>query len=632
MTSRDFSPVMFILLVVLCAGPGCDRETLLEPPARFWEPASDVPAGSILSIVTSGDGVVLAAAGHAGILRSPDGGRSWAPANNGLGNLPTWCLAADTTGVLFAGVAGTIHRSRDSGESWNKLDIELTGDNYFTCITAAGSDDIFAFGTYDNAYRSTDGGDTWEEMNITPGLRTYTCAAVDNEGNIFAGYRFHGTVLYGQATLLRSTDNGASWQVSSEGIPRSIVYACAVNDTGTVYVATNYGVFYSTTHGDVWIPTERENLSGSPLSLAVSAGGSILFGTADGVFRSTDNGDSWTVANDGLTDRPTTSLLALPGGDICAGSFFGAMHITGDTELPWRRTNTVGLPSDVRVDAAVSTPDGSIVAAVSHASLRGLTLQSVVRGTDGGADWRHITNGIENYIFTTATDGAGRVFLGTSGVVYRLEPGASVWESSKIAATQRRIEVLAVDDDGRIYAGVSRDGIFRSDDGGDTWHATDGAVENTYITDMAVSPGNVLYASTSHGIFKTSDGGDRWHRIATPENGTAVYRIACDTRGDLFVISNSRLYRSGDGGIHWRHLPVRGTVNVSAIAVDGRDRLWVGTRRNGTFRSSDNGETWTSLAAAEPLNQVTGFIIGGNRRIYAGTWWNGLYRSTAPIE
>lgn len=633
MTARDYKLLLLIITCLLLITPGCDRDTLLEPPARFWEPASAIPTGSILSLVSNGNGVIFAAAEGAGILRSRDGGETWEYVNDGLGNLYVRCLAVDDMDDIYAGVGGTIYRSRDDGESWNKLDIDLTSDHYVTCITINHDGDIFTFGTHDEAHRSTDGGATWQKMNMSSYLHSYTCAATDGDGYIFAGYRPDGLVILYSTTLLRSTDNGASWHVCSEGIPASIVYALDVDDAGTIFVATNFGVFYSNSHGDFWIPTSKEKLSGAPFSLAVGSSGSIFFGTSHGVFRSRDGGDSWNTMNDGLTDRCATSLLALPSGDICAGSFFGVIHTANESAMKWQQKNTVGLPPYLRVHAAASLPDGSIIAAIRHRA-RDVFIQSVVRSSDGGESWTHMTDGIDDYdhIFSIAADGNGRTFLGTYGAVFHLHPGATTWKTSDIAGADSPVEVLTVDDNGRVYAGTERDGIFRSDDEGGTWRPAGSGIEDGKITDIAVSPADEIYATTPHGIFRSTDDGESWGRIATPTEGGYIIGIDCNSSGDLFLISEYHLFRSTDNGVHWRKLPIRNGTIVLILAIDPQNQLWVGTARSGVFLSSDNGNSWAALDTGSPFGEVTGLIFSRERYVYAGTRWKGLYRSIAPID
>ncbi|MBP1690365.1 MAG: hypothetical protein H6Q34_938, partial [Deltaproteobacteria bacterium] len=64
----------------------------------------------------------------------------------------------------------------------------------------------------------------------------------------------------------------------------------------------------------------------------------------------------------------------------------------------------------------------------------------------------------------------------------------------------------------RLYAGTSLDGVFRSRDGGTTWHPARTGLGNGVIYALVtdpVTPG-LVYAATNDTVFKSSDGGTSW--------------------------------------------------------------------------------------------------------------------------
>jgi hypothetical protein len=61
-----------------------------------------------------------------------------------------------------------------------------------------------------------------------------------------------------------------------------------------------------------------------------------------------------------------------------------------------------------------------------------------------------------------------------------------------------------------LYAGTDGGGVFKSPDGGDTWHAVSTGLTGRYVTALAVDPATptTLYAGTNRvGVFKSTDGG-----------------------------------------------------------------------------------------------------------------------------
>ena len=123
---------------------------------------------------------------HHGVFRSPDGGRSWRPAGNGLPSTfgfpiavdpadpqTLWVLPlnGDTQGRFPPGAAAAVWRSRDGGETWQECRNGLPQVGcYFTVLRQAMAVDRATptgvyFGTNSGSvFASRDGGDHWHEI------------------------------------------------------------------------------------------------------------------------------------------------------------------------------------------------------------------------------------------------------------------------------------------------------------------------------------------------------------------------------------------------------------------------------------------------------------------------------------
>ena len=123
----------------------------------------------------------------------------------------------------------------------------------------------------------------------------------------------------------------------------------------------------------------------------------------------------------------------------------------------------------------------------------------VFRTDDGGKTWRHM--GLED------TDRIGRVLV---------DP-----------RNPNRVFVAAL---GRLYTPRGQRGVYRTDDGGETWHQVLVGDDVTGFVDLVFEPGNpdVLYAAAwersrrpwnfveggeGSGIYKSTDGGETWRRL-----------------------------------------------------------------------------------------------------------------------
>lgn len=84
-----------------------------------------------------------------------------------------------------------------------------------------------------------------------------------------------------------------------------------------------------------------------------------------------------------------------------------------------------------------------------------------------------------------------------------------------------RIVVIDPSNPERVYAAGDQ-GVFRSDDAGQTWQAVDGGLPTGGVTALALEPRqpHQLYAVTAtNGLYRSDDGGGSWQVLAGTETG-----------------------------------------------------------------------------------------------------------------
>lgn len=164
---------------------------------------------------------------------------------------------------------------------------------------------------------------------------------------------------------------------------------------------------------------------------------------------------------------------------------------------------------------------------------------------------------------------------------------------------------------GRVWCGTSRGGIFRSDDGGETWRSQ-GLVEQRLMSLAASStePDVVWVGTEPSEVWRSEDGGESWARTsaltALPSSGSWAFPprpdthhvrwIACHPRepGRLWVaVEAGALVSTTDGGQSWRDRLPGGPYDTHELAVhpDAPDTLRVAAG-DGYFESFDGGSTW----------------------------------------
>jgi photosystem II stability/assembly factor-like uncharacterized protein len=350
---------------------------------------------------------------------------------------------------------------------------------------------------------------------------------------------------------------------------------------------------------------------------------------------------------------------------ILAGTRKGLFLLRSDD----RRTWTVEEPSleGWEVYHAVQDPrDGSLYAAANN-PVYGATVQ---RSTDNGKTWERAEglglpeeSGLKLEMSWHVEPGRdsepGRVWLGAApGVLFRSddsgenfelvesllnEPTRERWNPGAGGMCTHSIQLDPADEN-RMYIGISAAGVFRSEDGGESWTPKNKGTASDFMPDdpfpevgqcvhkLLLHAGREgrLWQQNHCGVYRTDDHGENWERLENNGLPSAFgFPIALDhTRPDVaFVIPEDkvyspdvgggnrvttdgrlRVYRTEDGGKSWElasnGLPERAWVEVlrEGMASDKGTPagIYFGTKGGSIFVSPDTGGEWIEAASYLP--------------------------------
>ena len=185
-------------------------------------------------------------------------------------------------------------------------------------------------------------------------------------------------------------------------------------------------------------------------------------------------------------------------------------------------------------------------------------------------------------------------------------------------------------DPDRMWVGISAVGVFRTDDGGETWRPRNAGVE---VVDPDLADGEVgscvhglvgdptdpdrLFQQNHRGVFRSTDAGDAWEPIQDglpstfgfpvemhPHDPDVLYTVPLESDEYRTAIDGQpAVFRTTDGGASWTGhaagLPADSWITVlrQALAVDDLDPagVYVGTTGGRVFHSRDEGETWDAI-------------------------------------
>ncbi len=249
--------------------------------------------------------------------------------------------------------------------------------------------------------------------------------------------------------------------------------------------------------------------------------------------------------------------------------------------------------------------------------------QLIQRSDDGGETWEPAGNEF--------------AYEGVPGTHQWYDGTQHPWEFARVW----HLEPSPTDPD-TVYAGVEDAALFRSEDGGKTWEempglrnhesgpswqpGAGGLCLHTILMDPT-DPGRMFIAISAAGVFRTDDGGETWRPAnkglrsegipdPTAEVGHCVHRIAMHPSrpGVLFMQKHWDVMRSDDAGESWRevsgdlpsdfgfpidvHAHEPDTIYVVPIKSDSEHFPPDGKLR--VYRSRMGGDEWEALTKGLP--------------------------------
>jgi photosystem II stability/assembly factor-like uncharacterized protein len=190
----------------------------------------------------------------------------------------------------------------------------------------------------------------------------------------------------------------------------------------------------------------------------------------------------------------------------------------------------------------------------------------------------------------------------------------------------------------RMLIAISTGGVYITEDGGQSWRASNKGVRAQFMPEDqrypeygqcvhkvsrdAANPDR-LFLQNHFGLYRSDDGGASWTDIANgvpsdfgfpivthPNQPNTAYIIPLIADVKRWTTDAAcRVFRTTDGGTSWEPLtcglPQKDayvTVLRDAFTTDGADPagLYFGTRGGEVYASQDDGQTWRILAEHLP--------------------------------
>lgn len=423
-----------------------------------------------------------------------------------------------------------------------------------------------------------------------------------------------------QRGVFRSTDNGESWQLTSDALPPTstttfAVQALAVGTDGSIFASTNGTVVLSSDGGRTW-KSFAQGLEGPDVwVLMKTPGGEIFAGTRDGgVYHLENRSQVWEPANHGLGNQHVMALVADQDGVLFAGTYGAGIFLSDNDGQTWQQISE-HLPDPFVISLAIGTDRTSIFAG---------TLSGVYISRDRGQSWYRSSYGLANWIVAAliVEPDSRSLFAATWGGVFQFDDVGDSWLSVDGNLARWGVRTLALGFDNKtLFAGTRRGGIFRSSDGGQSWASVNqGLIDIDTRALITVPYSQSLLVATSGGIFYSEDGGYSWspanQGLSDQED---VQALARGFKKDVYALTTKGLFLSADRGMTWQQVGQTIPILSETLIVLPDGTILVGGV-GAIARSTDSGMTWQQAATELGTQQVRTLIAATDgQRVLAGT-------------
>lgn len=234
-----------------------------------------------------------------------------------------------------------------------------------------------------------------------------------------------------------------------------------------------------------------------------------------------------------------------------------------------------------------------------------LAVALVVTAPRAAAQWTRVLDVPAADIASVWANG-DTIAAGADSVVYLSRNGGATWKESATVAAGVTIVRDEWVRNGRLYAGTFGQGVFVSNNWGDTWspfnEGLTGGIFNThlFISDLLVHGDSLFAATSGAGVYARDLRSGTWHHFGDvlEQNSASNTNGIAGGGARLLVCSgfNGMVFFRDPGDADWTRSWLDNTGVVVGLA--GLSAVWTGTgwvvgSNSGVFRSTLGQEPWT---------------------------------------
>jgi photosystem II stability/assembly factor-like uncharacterized protein len=441
--------------------------------------------------------------------------------------------------------------------------------------------------------------------------------AINSKGDIYAGvYPYQ----YDYSGLYKSTDNGDSWFKIETQFDDFEVYTIYITKENHIWVGTNFQgrIYRSTDNGITWENKRNGYNTGECWAFGQSKDGVLFAGDGQYVqlYRSTDYGENWIFS---ANLRPL--VFATDSNNIVYAGTHDGLFATRNNGLTWAQNNFL---SSIPVSSVLIDSNNNIYCGTGYYN----NGNGIFFSTDGGQNWTQL--GLAGkVVLSLAFDSKGNLYAGTKqDGLYKTNDLGQTWIQYKEGLYKKQVFRLRLNKKDEIFIGSENEGVFRSTISGDSFEQI--GLPTSNLKNIAFYGDSLIFASTPSGVQKFSRITNRWTNLGLQD----IFAIAISPKGILYAATFAEgLYKSIDLGQNWSltNLTIDSIMSVYNVLTTNDDTVFAATEFK-LRKSTDGGNSWTVL----PVN--TSFFSRGMFLNNSDLWVTGygisnyiLYKSNNGV-
>jgi photosystem II stability/assembly factor-like uncharacterized protein len=509
---------------------------------KTWEAIKPMERKSIRALAMApSDPKTLVVGALDGVFRSRDGGDTWeriSPENHAeIKNIESLAIDPKNPDIIYAGTWHLPWKTADGGKSWTHIKNGIIDDSdVFSIIVDPRNPNNVYLSACSGIYKSENAGEIFHKIQGIPFSARRTRVLQQDPSN--------SNIVYSGTTegLWKSADAGRTWKrMTAANVivndvlvdPRNAQRVLLATDRSGVQASNNAGLTFASSNAgfahrqvSTVIADSRDN--------SVLYAGVINDKEYGGVFTTSDSGAHWRQISSGLAGRDVFTLAQDDKGTLIAGTTQGVF---------------VYLPQSATGKSKVQLPDWQPLDRISNETLvvvrkstktrKGITRKTYKLGKlDGRVADIKVTK--------------DKWYAATSMGIFTSVNHGKTWQGGPVEGNS---SFLAMHVQPNLIMAAGRNTIVASVDGGNSWYISKLPQIITSVVGLCSAPDNSIWFASREGAYRSADGGETWERIT---NLPVVDLASCnyDEENKRMLVTSmhsTEIFESQDNGRTWRH-------------------------------------------------------------------------------